>query len=71
MCGFAYPRDKQRNDRILLQRSCGDQHVSAFVLFPAAKVNWWLRCRGCLTEDVNHINLTLLFPISATEGDKI
>jgi hypothetical protein len=28
-------------------------HVSAFVLCPAAQVNWWLRHRGCLTEDVN------------------
>jgi hypothetical protein len=30
-------------------------HVSAFVLFPAAQVYWWLRHRGCLTEDVSHL----------------
>ncbi len=28
-------------------------HISAFVLCPAAQVFWWLRCKGCLTEDVN------------------
>jgi hypothetical protein len=28
-------------------------HVSAFVLCPAAQVYWWLHRRGCLTEDIN------------------
>jgi hypothetical protein len=28
-------------------------HVSDFVLCPAAQVYWWLCHRGCLTEDVN------------------
>ncbi len=28
-------------------------HVSAFILCPAAQVYWWLHPRGCLTEDVN------------------
>jgi hypothetical protein len=30
-------------------------HVLAFVLCPAAQVYWWLRHRGCLTEDMNHL----------------
>ncbi len=30
-------------------------HVAAFVLCPAAQVYWWLRRRGCLTEDVNRL----------------
>jgi hypothetical protein len=29
------------------------EHVTAFILCPAAQVYWWLRHRGCLTEDVN------------------
>jgi hypothetical protein len=28
-------------------------HVAAFTMCPAAQVYWWLRRRGCLTEDVN------------------
>ncbi len=28
-------------------------HVSAFVACPGAQVYWWLRRRGCLTEDIN------------------
>jgi hypothetical protein len=28
-------------------------HVAAFVLCHAAQVYWWLRRRGCLTEDIN------------------
>ncbi len=28
-------------------------HVAAFTMCPAAQVYWWLRHRGCLTEDVN------------------
>ncbi len=30
-------------------------HVATFVLCPAAQVYWWLSCRECLTEDVNHL----------------
>jgi hypothetical protein len=30
-------------------------HVSAFVACPGAQVYWWLRCHGCLTEDINLI----------------
>ncbi len=30
-------------------------HVSAFVACPGAQVYWWLRRRGCLTEDINHL----------------
>jgi hypothetical protein len=30
-------------------------HVAAFTMCPAAQVYWWLRCRGCLTEDVNRL----------------
>jgi hypothetical protein len=28
-------------------------HVAAFSTCQAAQVYWWLRCRGCLTEDIN------------------
>jgi hypothetical protein len=30
-------------------------HVAAFTMCPAAQVYWWLRCRGCLTEDINRL----------------
>jgi hypothetical protein len=30
-------------------------HVSAFVACPGTHVYWWLRCRRCLTEDINHL----------------
>jgi hypothetical protein len=30
-------------------------HVAAFTMCPAAQVYWWLRRRGCLTEDVNRL----------------
>ncbi len=30
-------------------------HLATFVLCPAAQVYWWLRRRGCLTEDVNRL----------------
>ena len=30
-------------------------HVKKFVACPRAQVYWWLRCRGCLTEDVNRM----------------
>ncbi len=29
------------------------EHVAAFVLCPGVQVYWWLRKRGCVTEDVN------------------
>jgi hypothetical protein len=29
------------------------EHVAAFVLCPGAQVYWWLRRRGCVTEDIN------------------
>jgi hypothetical protein len=31
------------------------EHVAAFVLCPGAQVYWWLRRRGCITEDVNRM----------------
>ena len=31
------------------------EHVTAFVACPGAQVYWWLRRRGCLTEDVNKL----------------
>jgi hypothetical protein len=31
------------------------EHVAAFVLCPGAQVYWWLRRRGCVTEDVNRM----------------
>ncbi len=31
------------------------EHVAAFILCPAAQVYWWLRRRGCLTEDINQL----------------
>jgi len=30
-------------------------HVAAFVACPGAQVYWWLRRRGCLTEDINRL----------------
>ena len=30
-------------------------HVAAFIACPGAQVYWWLRRRGCLTEDVNRL----------------
>jgi hypothetical protein len=30
-------------------------HVAAFTMCPAAQVYWWLRRRGCLTEDINQL----------------
>ena len=30
-------------------------HVKNFVACPGAQVYWWLRRRGCLTEDVNRM----------------
>jgi hypothetical protein len=30
-------------------------HVAAFIMCPAAQVYWWLRHRGCLTEDLNRL----------------
>jgi hypothetical protein len=29
------------------------EHVAAFVLCPGVQVYWWLRRRGCATEDIN------------------
>jgi hypothetical protein len=29
------------------------EHMAAFILCLAAQVYWWLRCRGCLMEDIN------------------
>jgi hypothetical protein len=29
--------------------------VVAFIMCPAAQVYWWLCCRGCLMEDINHL----------------
>ncbi len=31
------------------------EHVAAFVLCPGAQVYWWLRRRGCITEDINQL----------------
>jgi hypothetical protein len=30
-------------------------HVAAFTMCPAAQVYWWLRRRGCLTEDIDRL----------------
>ena len=30
-------------------------HVAAFIACPGAQVYWWLRRRGCLTEDINRL----------------
>jgi hypothetical protein len=29
------------------------EHVAAFIPCPGVQVYWWLRCKGCITEDVN------------------
>jgi hypothetical protein len=31
------------------------EHVEAFIACPGAQVYWWLRRRGCLTEDINRL----------------
>jgi hypothetical protein len=31
------------------------EHMASFVLCPAAQVYWWLRCRGCITDDINQL----------------
>ena len=31
------------------------KHVAAFITCPGAQVYWWLRCRGCITADVNKL----------------
>ncbi len=31
------------------------EHVAAFVLCPGAQLYWWLRRRGCVTEDINQL----------------
>jgi hypothetical protein len=30
-------------------------HASNFLACPGAQVYWWLRCRGCLAEDLNQL----------------
>jgi hypothetical protein len=32
-----------------------NEHVAAFVQCPGAQVYWWLRRRGCITEDINRL----------------
>jgi hypothetical protein len=34
------------------------EHIAAFVACPGAQNYWWLRCRGCLTEDINRLSGT-------------
>jgi hypothetical protein len=31
------------------------EHVEAFIACPGAQVYWWLRRRGCITEDINRL----------------
>ena len=31
------------------------EHVESFIACPGAQVYWWLRRRGCLTEDINRL----------------
>jgi hypothetical protein len=31
------------------------EHVAAFITCPGAQVYWWLKCRGCITADVNKL----------------
>jgi len=31
------------------------EHVAAFIACPGAQVYWWLRRRGCLSEDINRL----------------
>lgn len=31
------------------------EHVEAFIACPGAQVYWWLRRRGCLTDDINRL----------------
>jgi hypothetical protein len=31
------------------------EHMAAFVLCPGVQVYWWLRRRGCVTEDINRM----------------
>jgi hypothetical protein len=31
------------------------EHVAAFILCLGALAHWWLCCRGCVTDDVNHL----------------
>ena len=31
------------------------EHIEAFIACPGAQVYWWLRQRGCLTEDINRL----------------
>jgi hypothetical protein len=38
-------------------------HVAAFLLCPGAQVYWWLRQRGCVTEDINQ-NIKHFFMLS-------
>ncbi len=31
------------------------EHVAAFIQCPGAQVYWWLRRRGCVADDINHL----------------